>query len=73
MMNPHLETRRTLAMAYHALADPIAAASGWQQQHLIDVQQRLYALWELESDAATKFIVDNKLPYYLATDTPETY
>lgn len=51
-MNPHNETKRSLAMAIDALADPIANADGWYQAHLLDVQERLYRLWEAESDAA---------------------
>lgn len=49
-MNPYSEERRTLAMAVDALADPIANASGEHQLHLIDLQKRLFDLWDEAKD-----------------------
>tara|TARA_B110000977_G_C10623296_1_gene317102 strand:+ start:54 stop:296 length:243 start_codon:yes stop_codon:yes gene_type:complete len=80
MTNPHLETKRSLAMAVDALAEPIAAASGWRQQHLIDVKERLFALWEEASDAAQRWeserprrSADARLAHHIDTDTLDLY
>ena len=79
-MNPHTETKRSLAMAIDALADPIAQADGWYQAHLLDVQERLYQLWEAESDAAQAWeserprrAAEFRLAHHIETDTLDLY
>jgi hypothetical protein len=79
-MNPYSEERRTLAMAVDALADPIANASGWYQAHLMDVQQRLYDLWEIASDEAQRWESERprreaeiRLAHHLENDTLDLY
>jgi hypothetical protein len=79
-MNPYSEEKRTLAMAVDALADPIANTSGWYQLHLIDVRERLYALWEIASDEAQRWEserprreADARLAYHLENDTLDLY
>ena len=80
MTNPHLETKRSLAMAVDALAHPIASASGWQQQHLLDVQERLYTLWLEASDDAQRWeserprrSAEARLAHHIDTDTLDLY
>lgn len=80
MKNPHTETKRSLAMAVDALADPIASASGWRQQHLTDVKERLYALWEEASDDAQRWeserprrSAEARLAHHIDTDTLDLY
>lgn len=74
------ERKRTLAMAVDALADPIASASGWQQAHLIDVQQRLFDLWDEASDELARALseaprqaAEARLAHHIDTDTLDLY
>lgn len=71
MTNPHLETKRSLAMAVDALA---------QQQHLLDVQERLYTLWLEASDDAQRWeserprrSAEARLAHHIDTDTLDLY
>lgn len=79
-MNPHSEKRRSLAMAVDALADPIARAGGWYQEHLLDVQERLYGLWEEAKDEEKNWESERprreaeiRLRHHLDNDTLDLY
>ena len=79
-MNPYIETKRSLAMAIDALADPIANAEGWYQAYLLDVHERLYRLWETESDAAQSWESERprreaeiRLAHHIEHDTLDLY
>lgn len=79
-MNPYSEERRTLAMAVDALADPIANACGWYQLHLIDVQQRLFDLWDEAKDREAAWESERprreaeiRLAHHIENDTLDLY
>jgi len=74
------ERKRTLAMGVDALALPIADAHGGYQSHLIEVQERLYDLWDEASDEFARALSDlsrqaaeDRLAYHIDTDTIDLY
>tara|TARA_R110001632_G_scaffold153297_3_gene271120 strand:+ start:415 stop:660 length:246 start_codon:yes stop_codon:yes gene_type:complete len=74
------ERKRTLAMGVDALALPIAEAPEGYQSHLIEVQERLYDLWDEASDELARALseaprqaAEARLAHHIYTDTLDLY